>query len=346
MQSEKDLNHTLKTKSNKIGITIGDCNGIGPEIIIRTLKDPGFSEDNPIIIYGESSVITHYMKILDHKDFHFQVINNATEALPKRINLINCLNGDAEVEPGIPSDFSGSLSLMALEKAGADICSGQISAVVTAPVSKSNLKNQGFRYPGQTEYFASLDPNSKPLMILVSDQLKIGLVTGHIPVKMIAKECTIDRVREKLDTMIKTLQMDFEVDKPKIAVMGLNPHAGEFGSIGTEELDWMEGLIKEYKGSGSFIFGPMPSDGLFGSGNYKKFDAILGMYHDQGLIPFKTLAFDEGVNFTAGLKFIRTSPDHGTAFDLAGKGSASISSFRASLHLAIDLLSRRPTNIQ
>jgi 4-hydroxythreonine-4-phosphate dehydrogenase len=341
LQSDKGPVPSNQIHLDKIGITIGDCNGIGPEIIIRTLKDRRISEINTIIIYGQSRIITHYMKILSIQDFRFQVINNVGEARAKRINLINCVDKDGFVEPGVESDYSGQLSLKALEKAGTDLKEGKISAVVTAPVSKSNLKKQGFSFPGQTEYFASLDPGSKPLMILVSDLLRIGLVTGHIPVITLGQECTREKVQEKLDVMIKTLKKDFGIHKPKIAVLGLNPHAGENGLVGTEELDWMGKLILGYKESGHLVFGPMPSDGLFGSGNYKKFDALLAMYHDQGLIPFKTLAFDEGVNFTAGLNFVRTSPDHGTAFDIAGKGNASISSFRSSIRLAIDLLAKR-----
>ena len=324
-----------------VGITIGDANGIGPEIILKTLMDRKHEKEIGIVIYGQSKVLTHYMKILGIKEFRFQTINDLKEVKPKRIHLFHCHVEEGKVEPGKPSQYSGELAKKALEQAGDHLKNGEIKAVVTAPVSKANLQSRGFSFPGQTEFFANLDPQAKPMMLLVSDQLRIGLTTGHVPIKDLGTQITSERVEQKLRTLLKSLKADFGISKPRVGVLGINPHAGEEGKIGKEEVDWLNPLIEKYKEEGHLVFGPLASDGLFGSGNYRKFDGILGMYHDQALIPFKTLAFESGVNCTVGLSFIRTSPDHGTAFDMAGKDQASPSSFRAALNLAKDLIRQR-----
>ncbi len=330
---------------NIIGVTCGDCNGIGPEVILKTFMDKRLIKDQTILIYGQPSIFTQYMKILNAREFRFNTINSLQEIKRKKINLLNLQDVEGKVEPGTPSVYSGRLAKLALERSGDDLKKGRISAVVTAPVSKENLSKNGFAFPGQTEFFSSLDPEGKPLMLLVSEELRIGLTTGHVPIGEVTKVCTPDKVREKLSTLLESLRKDFGIAKPKVGVMGLNPHAGENGKIGTEEVDWLAPLIEEFRENHNLVFGPIPSDGLFGSGQFKSLDGILGMYHDQALIPFKTLAFESGVNCTVGLSFIRTSPDHGTAFSLAGKNKASASSFRAAFNLANDLIHNRKEGI-
>jgi 4-hydroxythreonine-4-phosphate dehydrogenase len=335
-------------KTNKtqavIGITIGDVNGIGPEVIIKTFSNKKILEQCIPVIYCNKSILNFYKKQLDNNDFNYTVVKDLKNLKPNNLyvvepwdQIININSGNSDVE-------SAKFAAISLEKAGSDLQEGLIDACVTAPINKDSIQSAGFNFPGQTEFFTSLSSGKESLMLLCSDKMKIGTVTGHLPIKSVSEELTIEKIKSKANILLKSLKKDFGILKPKIAILGLNPHAGENGKIGDDEIKVLNPLIEEMKSEGLLVYGPYPSDGLFGSGNYRKFDGILAMYHDQALIPFKMISFDEGVNFTSGLNLIRTSPDHGTAFDIAGKGMASENSFRQALYMAIDIWRNRENN--
>jgi 4-hydroxythreonine-4-phosphate dehydrogenase len=325
----------------KIGISIGDVNGIGLEVILKTLIEPGILNYCTPIVYGHTKVTSFHRKALRLGELSFNVIEEAAAANPKRVNLINCWEEDVKIELGQSTETGGKYALLSLEKATADLTSGAIDALVTAPINKHNIQSETFNFPGHTEYLQEKSGSSEVLMFLVSENLRVGVVTGHIPVNSIATQLTSEKIIRKLTLMNESLKKDFWIEKPKIAVLGLNPHAGDNGLLGKEEQEIIAPAIQAAFDKGIICFGPYSADGFFGNGTYKQFDAVLGMYHDQGLIPFKTIAFGAGVNFTAGLKFVRTSPDHGTGYDIAGKNVADPSSFTEALFAAVHIVKCR-----
>jgi 4-hydroxythreonine-4-phosphate dehydrogenase len=321
----------------RIGISHGDINGIGYEVIMKTLMDVRILEMCTPIVYGSPKVAAYHRKALNMNSFSFNNIYGAREADPRRANIINCIDDNIRVELGKFSEYAGEASYMALERSVNDLKNGEIDALVTGPINKDNIQSEKFNFPGHTEFLAEQFGTNNYLMLMVSEMMKIGVVTTHVPLSKVASLITKEAIVNKLRIMASSLEQDFGIKKPRIAVLGLNPHAGDRGLLGPEEQDIIIPAIDKAKQEGILALGPYPSDGFFGSGDYVKFDAILAMYHDQGLIPFKLASFDKGVNYTAGLPFIRTSPAHGTAFDIAGEDKASPDSFRQALYLAIDI---------
>jgi len=324
-----------------IGISQGDINGIGYEVIIKTLMEPRILEMCTPIVYGSPKVAAYHKKALNIETFNFNHIHKASEADPRKANIINCIDDNIRVELGKSSEMAGEASYMALEKAVEDLKLGEIDALITAPINKDNIQSEKFNFPGHTEYLAEQFKVRDYVMLMVSESMKIGVVVGHAPISEVAAKITKGAILNKLRIINQSLEKDFFVKRPRIAVLGLNPHAGDNGLLGREELEIIIPAIQRAKDEGIIAVGPYPADGFFGSGDFVKFDAILAMYHDQGLIPFKMAAFDRGVNFTAGLPVIRTSPAHGTAFDIAGEDKATPDSFREALYLAIDIHNNR-----
>jgi 4-hydroxythreonine-4-phosphate dehydrogenase len=325
-----------------IAITQGDINGIGYEVILKTLAEPRVYDDFVPVIYGSSKAAGFYRKQLDIQGLNLNIINTVEEAHAKKVNIINCTDEEIRVEPGKATEEAGKAAFAALERATADMQKGLVDALVTAPINKKNIQSAEFHFPGHTEYLEQVfgEKNSS-LMLLVNDVMRVAVVTGHIPVKNIASVITKELILEKLKTLNQSLKQDFTVIRPRIAVLGLNPHAGDEGVIGDEEETIIKPALAEAQKEGLLCFGPYAADGFFGSGHFNKFDGILAMYHDQGLIPFKTVSMDSGVNYTAGLSAVRTSPAHGTAYDLAGQNLASEESFRQALFMAYDILQNR-----
>lgn len=333
-----------KNKSHnkiKIGISIGDISGIGLEVVIKTFNDPRIFEKITPIIYGNAAVAKFYRKEINIHDFSFNLIKNIEEANPKRVNIIDISSSELKLNFGKPTKETGELALKSLESATSDLASNKIDALVTAPIDKHSIQSKGFNFPGHTEYLTKLSNVDEALMLMVEDGLRVGVVTGHVPVKEIAENITTEKILKKLRLIQQSLLSDFGIEKPKIAVLGLNPHSGDNGLIGDEEANIIQPAIDKANEEGILTFGPYPADGFFGSGNFGNFDGILAMYHDQGLIPFKTLAYQGGVNYTAGLPIVRTSPAHGTAYDIAGKGIADESSFRMAVYYAYDIYTIR-----
>jgi 4-hydroxythreonine-4-phosphate dehydrogenase len=325
----------------KIGITCGDINGIGLEVIIKTFADNRMLQSCIPVIYCNAKAAIQYRKSIHLSDFGFHQIKNVGDATNKNVNLLNVYDKELKLEFGISSAQAGELSLASISSAITDIKAGLIDAIVTAPINKDNIQSSEFKFAGHTEYLAQQFEAKEHLMFLISDNLKIGTVTGHIPINQVASQLSIEKIISKAKLMATSLQSDFGIRKPKIAILGLNPHAGDNGVIGDEEKNIIIPAIEKLKEQGILAFGPFGADGFFGSGVFTKYDAALSMYHDQGLIPFKTMAFENGVNYTAGLSIVRTSPDHGTAYDLAGKNVANESSFRYAVYAAIDILNQR-----
>lgn len=336
----QEINQNKKAKPT-LGITIGDINGIGPEVIIKCLLDQKLCNYANIVIYGHGKVLSHYKKLLGIEDFSFYQFNQGDHLNQNKPNVVNCWEDSLEVKPGEENEDGGKYALLSIQKAVEDLKSGFIQGVVTAPISKHTIQSSEFQFPGHTEFFTETFEAKDSLMFLCSERLKIGVATGHVPLMKVGEELTSDLLQTKIQLMLSSLKNDFGHQKPKVAVLGLNPHAGEDGLLGTEEQELIAPIIKEFKEKGNLVFGPYPADGFFGNNSHSKFDGILAMYHDQGLIPFKTLAFEEGVNFTAGLSIVRTSPDHGTAFNIAGKNLANESSMRHSIFMAIDIIRER-----
>ncbi len=325
----------------KIGITLGDTNGIGPEVVIKCLADTRITRLCTIVIYGSTQIITKYKKQLGLDFSYHQLGHFNNYALnDKKINIVNCWSEQMPIEPGKPTPESGKCALLALKAATDALKSGSIDAVVTAPINKKNMP-EDFGFPGHTEYFAKHFAISDSLMFLVADDLRVGVVTGHIPLKDVPSSITAEKLQKKLELMLYSLKVDFNIPKPKIAVLGLNPHAGELGMLGDEEQKVILPTLQKLRQKGHLVFGAFPADGFFGMMQYKKFDAVLAMYHDQGLIPFKTLAFENGVNFTAGLSIVRTSPDHGTAYDIAGKNMANENAMLEAIFSAYQIVKNR-----
>jgi 4-hydroxythreonine-4-phosphate dehydrogenase len=294
------------------------------------------------VIYGSMKVLNRYRHLMEMKDWMLNGIHKIENVNHKATNIITCWDDkNTEVEPGKITEGAGQGALASLQRAVQDLKEGKIAAVVTAPINKHNIQSETFKFAGHTEYFADAFEVKDNLMFLVCDELRVGVVTGHIPLGKVRGSITQERITGKINLMLDSLKKDFGIQKPKIAVLGLNPHAGEDGLLGNEEKEIIQQSIDTFKRKGHLIQGPFSADGFFGMKHYKKFDGVLAMYHDQGLIPFKLLAFDEGVNFTAGMPIVRTSPDHGTAYDIAGKGTADENSMLQAIYTALDIIKNR-----
>jgi 4-hydroxythreonine-4-phosphate dehydrogenase len=333
-------------KNNRIvvGITQGDINSISYEVIIKSLMDNRILDSFIPVVYGSPKVAAYHRKALNIDNFSFNTIKSVEEANPKKANIINCIDEDARVELGRLTTYAGMASVQALEMAVQDLANQKIDVLVTGPVNKQNIQSEKFSFAGHTEFLETRFKSEGALMFMINDLFRIGVVTGHIPVSKITEYITKDTVIRKLHIMNNSLIQDFGIRKPRIAVLGLNPHAGDNGIIGDDEQREIIPAIAAIRDENILAFGPFPADGFFGSANIAKFDGILAMYHDQGLIPFKAMNYDGGVNFTAGLSIIRTSPAHGTAFELAGKNQASPDSFRKAIYLACDIFTNRKTH--
>ena len=325
----------------RVAITQGDTNGVGYEVILKTFSDPAMFELCTPIIYGSPKIAAYHRKALN-LDTNFCIINSAEEARDGRLNILTCFDEDVKVELGQPSEEAGQAAYKALDRAMTDYRAGLFDVLVTAPINKATIQSPGFHFPGHTEYIeTSVGDGNKALMILMNESLRVALVTTHLPIKDIAKAITKEAIIEKATIFHKSLKRDFRISNPRIAVLSLNPHAGDNGLLGSEEQEVIKPAIDELEKQGIQAFGPYPADGFFGSNAYDHFDGVLAMYHDQGLAPFKTIALESGVNFTAGLPIVRTSPDHGTAFDIAGQGKANENSFRQAVYTAIDVFRNR-----
>jgi 4-hydroxythreonine-4-phosphate dehydrogenase len=325
----------------RIGITIGDLNGVGPEIIIKALADHRLFNLLTPVIYGQAKVLSFYKKNLNIEEFNYTQVRNRGQYAVKTINVVNCWEDQIEVVPGKASPESGKAAFMALQQACTDLRDGMLDGLVTAPIDKHTIHSAEFPFKGHTEYLTQFFGATESLMFMVSDQLRVALLTEHIPVKDIAASVTKERLESKIKLLEQSLRRDFGVTKPKMAVLGLNPHAGDSGLIGTEDDQVIKPVINDFRNKGKLVYGPFPADGFFAAGLHTRYDGILAMYHDQGLVGFKTLAFETGVNFTAGLSIVRTSPDHGTAYQIAGKNEANESSLREALYKAIEIIKIR-----
>ena len=324
-----------------IGFSCGDLNGVGIEIIIKVLSDNRILDICTPVIFGNNKVINFYKKTLPEYNLNFSAIKDSSKINPKQVNLFNCWEEDVEITPGTMNDIGGKYAVISLKIAAEALKAGKIDGLVTAPIHKKNIQTSEFNYTGHTPFLKSLFGANDVLMLMTAENMKIGLLTEHVAVKDVAQVISKETILNKLKLMNESLKRDFCIAKPKIAILGLNPHAGDEGLIGKEEIELIKPAIKEAKQKDIFCFGPYSADAFFARGQHEKFDAVLALYHDQGLIPFKSLAIGEGVNFTAGLKGVRTSPDHGTAFDIAGKGVADEASTREALYKCIDIIRNR-----
>lgn len=333
-------------KKAKIGISIGDINGIGMEVILKSISHKSVLESCTVIVYGQTKVASYHKKNLGLSDLNFHVVQNAAQAVNGKANMITCWEEDVKIALGQSTESGGKYAVLSLERAVQDLKEGNIDALVTAPINKDNVQSEHFKFPGHTEYLEFKSGNKQALMLMISEQLRVGVVTGHVPLKDVAQSITAQKILTKLQLLNESLKKDFWIEKPKIAVLGLNPHASDNGLIGKEEQEIISPAIQQAFDKGIICFGPYPADGFFGNGTYKQFDAVLAMYHDQGLAPFKTISFGGGVNFTAGLDFVRTSPDHGTGFGIAGKNMADPSSFLQALYAAIHICKSRSEQLE
>ena len=316
-------------------------NGIGPEVIIKTFSDQRILKLMTPVVYGSGKIISYYRKSLGLDNLKYHQIQEVQHAKPQVLNILNCWEENVTIKPGLASSEAGNYALKSLEMTTKDAIEAKLDGMVTGPINKKTIQHEDFDFPGHTEYLVQRTESKRGLMLMVSDNLKIGVVTGHVPLVEVKEMISRERVADKLEILEESIKLDFGVEKPRIAVLGLNPHAGDNGLLGEEEQEILEPLINDLKNQGKLVFGPFPADGFFGSQTFLKYDAVLAMYHDQGLIPFKSLSFGSGVNFTAGLPIVRTSPDHGTAFPIAGKGVADESSLRAALFACLDLIKQR-----
>lgn len=325
----------------RIGITIGDINGIGVEVIIKTFLDNRMLQVCTPVIYGSSKTISYHRKLLNINEFNYTTIRGIREMNHRKINLINCWEEEAKIDMGKPSPAAGTYALKSLKAACRDLQEKNIDAVVTAPINKHSMPRDEFPFSGHTEFFASKFNAADYVMILVSENLRVAFVTGHIPLSEVSKHLTKEKIVSRIILVHQSLKRDFSIRKPRIAVLGLNPHAGDNGLIGKEEIEIISPAIREAADANMLVHGPFSPDGFFGSAAYLKYDAVIAMYHDQGLTGFKAISFSSGVNYTAGLPVVRTSPDHGTAYDIAGKNTASEESFRNAVYVACDVLKNR-----
>ena len=331
----------MEDRKIRVAITHGDTNGIGYEIILKTFADPELLELCTPIIYGSPKIAAYHRKMLDLQT-NFSIINSAEEAIDGRVNLLTTFEDEVKVDIGQPTKEAGEAALKALDRAMTDYRSGLYDVLVTAPINKKTIQSDLFHFCGHTEYIEDcVGDGQKALMILMNEGLRVALVTTHLPIKDVAQAITKEAIEEKAHILFNSLKRDFRISNPRIAVLALNPHAGDDGLIGKEEGEVIIPAIESLENDGIQAFGPYPADGFFGSGMYTKFDGVLAMYHDQGLAPFKALASENGVNYTAGLPIVRTSPDHGTAYDIAGKGVADVNSFRQAIYTAIDVFRNR-----
>lgn len=335
------MSHPEQEGRIKVGITCGDVNGVGLEVIMKALLDNRIHQICTPVIYASNKLVSLQRKHLNLNEFQYQTVKSSAEIILRKTNVINCWEEEVNVEWGKASDASGKYAYLSLEAAVADLKAGNIHVLVTAPINKHTIQSVDFKFQGHTEYLADRFETQNPLMFLVSETLRVAVNSGHIPVKEVAASLSIEKIVKKIRAIEHSLKRDFGVRRPKIAVLGLNPHAGDEGLIGLEEQEFISPAIKRSFDEKVFVYGPYSADGFFGSGAFTKFDAILAMYHDQGLVPFKTLSFSSGVNYTAGLPIVRTSPDHGTAYDIAGKGVAMEDSIRDAIYTAIDILKKR-----
>lgn len=328
------------SKKIRVGVSVGDINGVGMEVIIKTFMDNRMMDVCTPIVYGSAHLASTHRKALGINDFSFHQIKNIKDINHKKANLLECWKEEIDVSIGQSTENGGKYAFVSLEQASKDLFDGKIDALVTAPINKDNIQSEEFSFPGHTEYLSDKF-DGESIMLMISDNIKIGVATNHIPISKVANTLSADNIFSKLKILNKSLIQDFCITNPRIAVLGLNPHAGDNGLIGKEEENIIVPAINNAKSVGVNAFGPYPADGFFGSANYKKFDAILAMYHDQGLIPFKSLSFGDGTNFTAGLNVIRTSPDHGVAYDIAGQNKGEESSFRQAIYNACDIHKNR-----
>ena len=329
-----------KDKKIRVGISHGDYNGVGYETILKTFQDERMFDFCTPIVYGSSKLASYYKNTISNSKISFNNIKSVNQAVDGKLNILNIVQEDIKVEAGVSTKAAGLLAFESLEAVTQDLGHG-IDVMVTAPINKDNIQSEDFNFPGHTEYLAEKFGKNNELMILSGETMNIAVVTGHIPLKDVATTITKELILKKLDILRNSLKVDFGILKPRIAVLGMNPHAGDNGLLGKEELEIIIPAIEEAKEKAVLAFGPFPSDGFFGSKDYTKFDGILAMYHDQGLLPFKALNFESGVNYTAGLSIVRTSPDHGTGYNITGKDLADPSSFRAAVLLAVDVFNKR-----
>jgi 4-hydroxythreonine-4-phosphate dehydrogenase len=327
----------------RVGISCGDLNGIGLEVVLKTFEDPRMLQEVTPVLYCGAKALAYHRKALGGlEQMQVNGIANAQDALPKRLNVVHIWDEEVAIEPGKPSGAAASFAIRSLEAAAQDLSSGKVDVLVTAPIDKHSMELAGFAFPGHTEFLAHMaGGDQEVLMLLVSENLRVGTVTGHIALKNVADAITTERILVKARLMHQSLMRDFGIDAPRIAVLGLNPHAGDGGTLGSEDKDRIAPAVRKLNEEGIAAMGPYPADGFFGNGSYAHFDGVLAMYHDQGLAPFKALSFGHGVNYTAGLPIVRTSPDHGTGMDIAGKGVAEAGSFRHAVWLACDIREQR-----
>lgn len=334
MDKEKEQDSLLDIK---VGISLGDINGIGPEVVLKSLMDNRILQSCTPIIFGSTKTLNAHRKTIEGEEMFFNNCKDASEARSKKINVVQVWSEEPEIEFGKANETGGKYSFLSLEAATKDLAANKIDVLVTAPISKETIAKAGFQFPGHTEYLADMAGQKEALMMMVAENLRVALVTSHVALTEVSKSLSREGIISKIEVLNQSLQRDFGIQRPRIAVLGLNPHAGENGKMGVEESEIITPAINLAKEKDIIVNGPFPADGFFGSAALHQYDAILAMYHDQGLAPFKALAFDEGVNFTAGLPIVRTSPDHGTAFDIAGQDKASAQSMRNAIYLAMDI---------
>lgn len=339
LQRKTKKGFTMKEQSIKLGISIGDLNGIGGEIVLRTFADALMLDFCTPVIFASAKTVSYILKHFE-LDINFQGVKHASQAIEGKINVVNVWSENPMIHFGKEEPEAGAYAIKSLKAAVAALKKGEIDTLVTAPINKSSIQAEDFKFPGHTDYLnQELEGNS--LMFMVTEELKVGLLTDHVPVSDVSVTITADLIRKKFETIHQSLIQDFGVEKPKIAFLGINPHVGDNGVIGKEDDTILIPTLEDLRSKGKITYGPYAADSFFGSGNYKNFDAIIAAYHDQGLIPFKTLAFGRGVNYTAGLNKVRTSPDHGTAFEIAGKGIADTGSFKEAVFMALDIYKKR-----
>lgn len=333
--------HDEQSAPIRLGLTIGDFNGIGPEVILKTFHDARMLGQCTPVLFASGKVVAYWKKALGMEDFRFHHAPSGEHAQPGAFNVVDVWEEEAPIQIGKPTPESGAAAVRSIQAGSEALQQGHIDALVTAPISKGNVQSEAFPYPGHTEYFADAFQTSNSVMLMVADGLRIALATNHLPLSAVPAAITADAVYAKLRVLYRALQHDFGIGKPRIAVLGLNPHAGDGGLFGQEDIDALGPAIRRAQDKKALVFGPYPADGFFGAGQHRHFDAILAMYHDQGLIPFKALSFGGGVNYTAGLPVVRTSPDHGTGFGIAGQDQAEPGSFRRAVFQALDIVKHR-----
>jgi len=333
-----------KKKNTIIGFSIGDVNGIGIEVILKALSDNRMLDIMTPVIYGSEKALDFYKNLIAPTNIDLHKIKSINQVSSKKVNVISVCNENITISPGENSTAAGKYAFESLEAVTNDLAAAKIDVIVTGPINKKNIQSDQFNFPGHTEYLTSLSNADDSLMLMVHENLKVGVVTNHLPLSSVSKVLDKELIFKKLVLLNNSLKLDFGIASPKIAVLGLNPHAGENGMLGDEEEKLISPAVQMGKSNNIFAFGPFPADGFFGAGSFQEFDGVLAMYHDQGLVPFKTIAGGRGVNFTAGLPIVRTSPDHGTGFDIAGKNKANEASLRNAIYLGVDIHKNRLFN--